>query len=398
MRTVFDHIPKTAGTSVIAAMEQATGTSGRLPEASYPHHVALSLAKERRFLTAHLWFYNGEPLAGGWFYASLLRDPVDRFLSQYYYHRGLADQVARGMVKDPAVHAAVRLELGDFVNEPGELRRSFANVQARHFADRMCDAEGLNDSDLLDAAIAGASAYGLIGVFSRLQEFVDAYCDTIGVRRRRLSVLNVTPNRRRAGSLPPELIERLKACNAADYGLYAWAEQHFAARRPSRLFGLLKRLLPERAAAATADEAADFGTKAIEILSVSCIAADGGGVPQAGAEMQVRIACRSAVEEADLTVGLALRDSSEATVFGVNSRQAGTPVAVGISPAFTIVIALRAPARAGTYRLTLALHKGETHLEGCYHWLDRAAQFEVAGAAPSEDGAPNQAVFSLLSD
>jgi len=43
-----------------------------------------------------------------------------------------------------------------------------------------------------------------------------------------------------------------------------------------------------------------------------------------------------------------------------------------------VCIKLENPLGIGAYSLTLALHKGLTHHEGCYHWLDNAAFFAVA--------------------
>ena len=84
--TVFDHIPKTAGTSISAAMTAALGEAAPPPEPSLPHYIAIRTPRGR-FVSSHLWFYPGEPLAHGWFYATLLREPVDRILSLFHFHR-----------------------------------------------------------------------------------------------------------------------------------------------------------------------------------------------------------------------------------------------------------------------------------------------------------------------
>jgi len=33
----------------------------------------------------------------------------------------------------------------------------------------------------------------------------------------------------------------------------------------------------------------------------------------------------------------------------------------------------------GKYTVTVAIHKGQVHSEGCYHWADNITQFQVAG-------------------
>src|SRR5665213_3542489 len=86
-RTIFDHLPKTAGTSVRAALSNALEDSGDLVETPCPHHIALREGSARRYIAAHLWFYPGEMLAHDWYYATVVRDPIDRFVSQYYFYR-----------------------------------------------------------------------------------------------------------------------------------------------------------------------------------------------------------------------------------------------------------------------------------------------------------------------
>src|SRR5688500_8155652 len=89
-RLLFDHLPKTAGTSLIAALERMVGESGQLADVSTMHHRALQAAGDRRLIAGHLWFAEGEPLAPDWYYCTVLREPVERFLSQYSYNRAMA--------------------------------------------------------------------------------------------------------------------------------------------------------------------------------------------------------------------------------------------------------------------------------------------------------------------
>src|SRR5262245_55386068 len=88
-RLVFDHLPRTGGTSVRIALATALGDDGHVPEDSWPHHIAIKSAQKRLLLAGHFWFFPGETLAPGWAYATLLRDPVDRVLSQYAFHRSM---------------------------------------------------------------------------------------------------------------------------------------------------------------------------------------------------------------------------------------------------------------------------------------------------------------------
>lgn len=78
----------------------------------------------------------------------------------------------------------------------------------------------------------------------------------------------------------------------------------------------------------------------------------------------------------DVTFGLTIRDRFGQDMFGINTR--GLNVHVDVAGAgeatFNFTHLNLAP---GKYTISLAAHRGLTHLEGCYHWWDNAASFEV---------------------
>jgi len=179
--------------------------------------VAIKGANGRRLLAAHFWFFPGEPLAPGWLYATMLREPVERFLSQYYFHRTLRTAVQSGALNDPRVVGAVHLDLADYVDGPEELRVASSNVQALHYAWRYCDApERLAEKDLIDAAIASLEGYDEIGVFTNMQAFVDNCCDRLGVPRQAVPHLNITMGRLPRERVSPAVLATLVSRNSAD--------------------------------------------------------------------------------------------------------------------------------------------------------------------------------------
>jgi nicotinamidase-related amidase len=220
-RIVFDHLPKTGGTSVRMALAAALGDSGSVTETSCPHHVAIKGANGRRLLASHFWFFPGEPLAPGWLYATVLREPVERFLSQYFFYRAMSTAVLSGAVNDTRVVGAVHLDLDAYVDGPQELRLASSNVQALHYAWRHCDApEHLAENDLIDAAIASLEGYDEVGVFPDLQPFLDNCCDRLDVARQRVAHLNATSGRLSRARVSPAVIATLVARNGADAALY----------------------------------------------------------------------------------------------------------------------------------------------------------------------------------
>lgn len=377
VRTIFDHIAKTAGTSVKEAIAAAIGERSELVDQGYPHHIAVTNAGQRRFIGCHMWFYPGERLAAGWYYSTVLRDPSDRFLSQYYFHRQHREDVLNATIFDPVAVAAVHQDLDSYLadNSP-DVRRSYSNFQAYHFACRMCDRpDDLSERQLLDAAIASLEDYDLVGVHSDIQGFVDAYCQAMGVPNVSAPRLNVTSERKGIDALPNELKNKLFASNTVDIELYHWARSRFFLRHRNGI------AISSPGSRQTATEAAElsFGTREIQIVSVTCQGRKDGLPQVTGADrVDARLTCLAKIGEPDLTVGVAIRNSDGNVVASTNTKLMHTHIAISEPQEFTIHIGFSALLAAGDYKITVALHKGITHLDGCYHWLDDAARFRVA--------------------
>ncbi len=367
-RTVFDHLPKTAGTSVSAALSRALGVSNTVVETSYPHHVAVrGAAQTCRLVAGHLWFFPGEALAAGWYYATLLRDPIDRFVSQYYFYRSHANAVRRGNVRDADVVAAVQLDLLAYLQR--SQARLATNFQARHFAWRACDApERLSDTQLFEAAVASLREYDLLGEFADVQGFVDVYCDALAVERQTVPHVNRTVARPELGALSASVMTRLRETNAVDLALCDWAREQFlnAQRDQWR----------ERMPRVTREPPANFGSRRITIVSSRC---EGRGrAASFSTDENVRVTLRghAAVDEHALTIGIAVRTRDGTLVHATNTHWLGVPVRVSAHSVFAWTFVVP-PLPPGEYSVTLALHQGVSHLDGCYHWVDDATSFIV---------------------
>jgi hypothetical protein len=91
--TIFIHIPKAAGTSVRRVLEDAI--PGDLRQNVYPDAEGISVdefaelssaERERlRFVMGHFGYGIHEQLAEPWRYVTMLRDPVDRYISSYHH-------------------------------------------------------------------------------------------------------------------------------------------------------------------------------------------------------------------------------------------------------------------------------------------------------------------------
>lgn len=389
-RVVFDHIQKTAGTSLKEGMAAVLGESGCLPDTSYPHRTAMDLVGERNFLASHLWFYPGESLAEGWWYTSVLRDPIDRFLSHYYYYRGQQDDVYAGKVSDPQVIAAVDMDIEQFVfSDRVDASRMYANMQAMHFAWRVCDSpEQLSEAALLDAAKCACEDYGLIGVYESLDDYWRRFCQILQVQYIPLAQRNVTGRRADDRQLSTRVSKRLRSANAVDTAFHAWCRERFVAQSNVAVHPLQDEARTESPKVGT-QHPVDFGSKAIRLLECRAMGKYWRQpTVRQGEPLLVQALCEARCSEPSLTTGIAIFDEHGQNVFGSNSNIEQSQLRARAHEQFLIDIEVDAPLPPGDYRVTLALHKGNSHLDGCYHWRDEASRFHVDGgtiARPHND-------------
>lgn len=391
----FDHIPKSAGTSITNALENILGGIYRLPEISNPHAAYVSNANEKRSLAGHIWFRPNETLNNNYYYCTVLRDPVDRFLSQYFFNKSIAAELLSEKMfndprlSDPQVAAAVHLSLEDYLNsELPNLISTYTNIQAIHFAQRKCNQpRDLSEADLLAAAISSLEDYDLVGTFDQLQSFVNRVSDDFSRPYIELSRFKVTPNRKIAHEISASLIQKLKEANQVDTKLIDWAIQRFKLKNSgvsivvtdnTNLKDHTLQTSEKSIGSVNTDEKVGFGSKDIEIIRVVCIAqTTGNNVMQSGDELAIQISCDAHVLEPDLTVGISVRDISGRTIYGTNSSLLGESITISKTGQFRLIFKLKAILGIGQYSVIVALHQGVSHHEGCYHWIDDAASFAV---------------------
>ncbi|MBC7357623.1 MAG: ABC transporter ATP-binding protein [Desulfacinum sp.] len=124
----------------------------------------------------------------------------------------------------------------------------------------------------------------------------------------------------------------------------------------------------------------DYGTGRVRIQSVRIRGSAGGGdVFLSGERVTVSVWVHAREVLDDVTVGILLRNRFGMDVFGTNTYHHGVPVRVAPEAPVRVDFELDLNVGPGAYTVTAAVHRGAAHAEGCYHWIDGAAAFEVAG-------------------
>jgi Wzt-like putative exopolysaccharide export protein len=341
-------------------------------------------------ITGHISAAPGDKLPPDRTCITLFRDPVDRALSEFFFSR----TVHVSGVRDPAE------SLGDveaWVDAAGESEMVALNAHVNAlwpFGWREQSAPSLEKR--LAAAKQGLDDFDLVGVQHRLHEFVamlDFYAGWPAPDS--LPRDNATPARLGVADIRPQSLTRLRDLLAPDIELFDYAKKHFAKQR-------LRVLLQSSQLRASTDEPdgsgaanptvkvesapeTDFGNREMVIEGVSVAGdisgasfrdASGASFVQTGEWVTIRISFRSAIDEPNLCVGIAIRDHSGGLTFGTNTFHLGNRLSVGPGR-YAIAFRFANTLGLGRYAVTAALHRGVSHLEGCFHWRERVCEFEV---------------------
>jgi hypothetical protein len=238
---LFLHVPKASGTSVDAFL------ANRLPEGSVRRlgHAPEDEVANRRDLgrhacyAGHVTYRLAESFPVRPTVVTILRDPIDRALSQFYYFRSLGrDELLRQRAL-PGLELACDLPLGEFLRAaPVAARVHLGNAQTwmlsqEEFYLTRPGEKRLGPADL-DAAKRNLSACAVVGLTERLADSLRLMAHAFGWPAPGSAPWqNRTPDRPAAADLDTETLAQLHELTSLDAELYHFGmglfEDRFAA-------------------------------------------------------------------------------------------------------------------------------------------------------------------------
>lgn len=402
---LFDHIPKTGGTAFRTALEEIFGRDNVTPHLEGRSEIwAIQRFSGVRLISGHfLSLVPGEDRRFGRFRLTLLRHPVDRAISEYFYWRHHAGE---GGVADKLGEWAQRYDICDFFKAREESEETGAvNFCAKHFASRI--SRNLGDKRrTLSLAMKSLKGYDFVGIFEHLRDSVDVFCWQFRLPPvDDFPRVNVTSSRVRIADLDNRTLDRLVAMNDLDMQLYDCAVEMFETKKRKMIRELLAarsaKIKPEgrgmfawgKADETNGEGAASedpspsprllrrhesFGTKEIEIVAAQVIGSQSGTNEVApGEQLALCISITAHKAVADLTVGFDVSDGFGEVVFGTNTYLRGAVKAVRAGCDYDIVFRFNANLNRGRYSIGAALHTGANHTDRCFHWVDDVTTFDV---------------------
>jgi hypothetical protein len=238
---IFLHVPKTAGTTLNRLIEweypllQIYSVDPVLFNWSYKHLRNLSPARLQRFrmFKGHMQFGLHEILPQRATYITVLRDPVDRVISAFYFMRNY---------KLHPLYWKLRREnwsLEDFVH-----RSLRTNVQSKIVAG--AEYESVCTAEIAAQAIEHVKQdFSIVGLSERFEESLALMKLRFGWKLESYSSFNVTRARPKKLDLPAATLDLIAEKNAFDVALYAAASKKFdeeVARNAAEVSRLTKEL------------------------------------------------------------------------------------------------------------------------------------------------------------
>ena len=217
----FIHVPKTAGTTMLRIIED------RYPPGSVeslylapPEEAAARIAKigpETRIVAGHVDYGYSRHFPGMFRAFAMLREPVDRAISLFYF------------VKREPSHPSHRAVVDGEITI-GEMSREQGGMQARFIAG-YAPAEPVEDAMLLAQAKEHlVEKLVVFGLTERFDETLLLLTRALGWPLRGYARKNVTKQRPSKDASDPALLAAIREASAVDIALYEFAREHFEKR------------------------------------------------------------------------------------------------------------------------------------------------------------------------
>jgi hypothetical protein len=219
---IFMHIPKTAGITLRTIIsnqykpEEVINTFHH--ETGFETIVQQVRTENIKCLLSHHPFGIHKMLNKPFTYVTMLRDPVDRVISAYYYLHKNPDTLEEFKKKMD------RVSFKEFITEDDKDFQYFVNNMQTRIASGEYDP---NMADLKRAKKNLIDYFSVIGITEMFDESIDLMKATFGWGNINYVKQNVTKNRPLKEHVPEEIIKIIEEKNQLDLELYKWARENF---------------------------------------------------------------------------------------------------------------------------------------------------------------------------
>ena len=222
---LFLHIQKTAGSSLITFARQHYRDNLISHGDFVGHHP--DEFKNTKFISGHFGYDFAKHLIDDRYSFTFLRNPIERILSFYYFHR------TRKIDEFPITRKAHELDLEDFLalglTEPYIQSRIWNNQvwQLAHGYDSPHSINDFSEETLLDRSIKNLKRFSHIGFVETFEQDMEIIMPCLGIqysKKNPLPKANTTKNRLQISELPSSTLSILNELTSLDRKLYEYAQ------------------------------------------------------------------------------------------------------------------------------------------------------------------------------
>jgi hypothetical protein len=229
---IFNHIPKTGGTTMYRIIERLIGSDRLSPHFSINEDMQYDPSTfnfdKYSVIFGHMGAVWNEVLGPRRKWMTILRDPVDRVVSQYYYWRNCNPESSHLTY----IHAAQTHPLAEFVRLREEkILQGNENGQTWQLADDFrVRYRSVPPRDVLDIAKRNlVEQFVFIGIFEDYTGSVERLCRLFGTPLNgSIPTENRTPGRSSLQEIAPGVIDAIRELNSMDQELYEYGKARAA--------------------------------------------------------------------------------------------------------------------------------------------------------------------------
>lgn len=381
------HLPRTGGTALRRFFVDQVGESSvSKPITGMKLRDALLQWAHVPVISGHFAAFQGDRLPRGRYAITVLRDPLDRFISEHFFKKH--NNASR------VIDTSLQLSGFDECLEQCSSLMGSGNLVQLDMLAPLALERITNPSveEQLQAACSALDDFDAVGVQEELEDFTLMLCAEFGWNPREVPRSNSAIQRLAMDELTERQRRTLYQLLEPELVLYNAALRRFRKDRRRYLAMANRGSVP--AAGVTAIETnapscrepeaqppLEFGDRRCEILGIDTFGALLGSNSAMSGErvaIKVRFVAHEAIDQ--LNIGIAIKDERGGLAFGTNALQLGQRYAVqpGL---YEVTFSMLNRLGCGHYQVDAALVRGATHFDGCYHWREQAGTLEVPSAA-----------------
>jgi hypothetical protein len=221
---MFVHIPKAAGMTLYRIIERQYSSravffiDGQRVAEDAQRFLALSEAERGRYrcIVGHLHYGLHEYLTTPMRYITILREPLDRLVSHYYYAKSTPTNRLHGWIKSENVDLEKYVLEGLPANGQTRMICGFTRENRLRYEDPNVDILGLAKANLRER-------FAAFGLAERFDESMLLFQKALGWRNVYYVKVNVTGDRPARDQVSPPVRKAIESYCALDFELYEYA-------------------------------------------------------------------------------------------------------------------------------------------------------------------------------